>query len=242
MAILSLHELRLSVGHFRFPERVDEPAIMKWLAIAFVALPILFMLALAAQPFVDPADLLRDPLAVAELRQPACCKVYYGAVSSLGVLMMMSGAAICLFSALLAISRGDHVAARMLAMVSFFTAWIAFDDLFLVHENVMPAFGISELVAYALFAAYGLAYVALFWRELLRHNYVLFGIACGFLATSVLIDFVFHNDSVVRLMIEDGSKLVGISAWTGFHVMAAWNMLQTRQDSTVSDPLLQRWN
>lgn len=242
MAYISLHDLRRVGDRFPLPDRIVEPLVMKWLAVAVVALPALFMFALAAQPFVDPADLLRDPLAVAELRQPECCKIYYGAVSSLGVLIMMSAAAICLFAALLSLSRQNNTAARMLAMAGLFTAWIALDDLFLVHENVLPAFGIPELVTYGMFAAYGLVYVALFWREILRHNFILFGIAGCFLATSVLIDFVFHNDSVVRLMVEDGSKLVGICAWAGFHVMAAWNMLQNADDDTARGPLLQRWN
>lgn len=197
-----------------------------WLSFLLLALPTLFIAAVALQPWVDPADLLRDPLAVAELRQPECCKVYYGAVSNLGVLIWMSGAAVCLFTAAVVLAQG--LGARPVVFMTaagLLTGFLAMDDLFLVHENVLPAFGVSEPVTYGAYAALGLVYLAVSWREILNHNVFLLAAAVLFLGTSVVIDWLFHSDHPLRIVLEDGAKLTGISAWVGFHVTAAWALL-----------------
>ena len=108
-----------------------------------LALPLVFMAAVVLQPWIDPADLLRDPLAVAELKPAECCKVYYGAVSNLGVLLWTAGAAIALFGAGLALALGRPAGeAGLLLAAGMLTGFLAIDDLFLVHENVLPAFGV----------------------------------------------------------------------------------------------------
>jgi hypothetical protein len=198
-----------------------------WLTIAILALPAAFMAAVAMQPWIDPGDLLRDPLAVAEMRQPLCCKVYYGAVSNLGVLLWTCGAAVCLFAAAVVIAqRLPAQRAIFLISASLLTGVLAIDDLFLVHENVLPALGVSQPVTYGAYGALGLAYLAVSWREILRHKVSLLAAAVVLLGTSATIDWVFHSDHPLRILLEDGAKLTGISAWVGFHVIAAWAILR----------------
>lgn len=206
--------------------RYGLDGVSRLLTLVIVALPVLFIAAVGAQPWIDPADLLRDPLAVAELRQPECCKVYYGAVSNLGVLVWMGGAAICLFAAAVVQAQGARAqAAVFLAAAGLLTGFLAIDDLFLVHENVLPALGVSEPVTYGAYGLLGLVYLAISWREILRHNVVLLFVGVALLGTSVVIDWMFHSEHPMRILLEDGAKLTGICAWVGFHVIAAWTIL-----------------
>lgn len=183
--------------------------------------PAILMVLVWLQPWVAPGDLLRDPLAVAEMH-PDCCKVYYGAVSNLGVLTWTAGAAISLFAALILSSYGEQMKRiAFFLSAAFLTGFLAMDDLFLVHENVLPAFGVPEPVTYAAYASLGLAYLCVFWRNILENRYWMFIVAGGLLATSVTIDWFVHSDHPLRILLEDGAKLSGIFAWTTFHILAA---------------------
>ncbi|MGI9413167.1 MAG: hypothetical protein ACR2PM_05835 [Hyphomicrobiales bacterium] len=198
-------------------------------SIWFCALvpPLLLMAAIAQQPWIDPGDLLRDTLAVAEMKTE-CCKVYYRAVSNLGIMTWIGGAAVCLFSAaVLAMRSGRGTEVSFLVVAGLFTAFLAMDDLFLVHENVLPAFGVSEPVTYAAYGALGLAYLVFASESIVEHRYILFAAACGLLATSVLIDWQVHTDHPLRIVLEDGAKLTGIVCWTAFHLDAAWTLLKS---------------
>jgi hypothetical protein len=197
-----------------------------WLTAIVLAIPIAFMSVVATQPWIDPAMLLRDPLAVAELVPAGCCKVYYGAVSSLGVLLWAAGAAICLFAAclVLALRRGFYALA-FLVSGGLLTGFLAIDDLFLVHENVLPAFGVPEPVTYGAYLAAGLGYLAVSWRQIMAHDYALFFAAAGLLVLSAMIDWQFHSEHPLRIVLEDGAKFAGIFAWVTFHATAAGRIL-----------------
>ena len=206
--------------------RGEASAVARRQLLVVLAVPVLFMAAVAAQPWIDPADLLRDPLAVAELRQPECCKVYYGAVSNLGVLLWASGAAICLFAAAVALTHWQRTREVVfLTSAGLLTGFLTIDDLFLVHENVLPAFGVSQPVTYGAYALLGLLYLAVSWREILRHNVFLLAAAVVLLGISAIIDWFFHSEHTLRIVLEDGAKLAGISAWISFHALAAWSIL-----------------
>lgn len=193
--------------------------------------PLALMLGVAFQPWVAPGDLLRDPLAVAEMTDN-CCKVYFGAVSNLGIVLWMAGAAICLFAAAVIVTADrTDVMARFLLAGGLLTGFLGFDDLFLVHENVLPAFGVPELVTYGAYGLLGLSYLVFFWRQIFANRFVMFGIAGTLLAISVTIDWVIHTDASWRILLEDGAKIMGITAWVSFHAIAAWAALAHRIDS-----------
>ena len=187
--------------------------------------PLVLMLGVAFQPWVPPGDLLRDPLAVAEMTDN-CCKVYFGAVSNLGIVLWMAGAAICLFAAaVIATADRTDVMARFLLAGGLLTGFLGFDDLFLIHENVLPAFGVPEIVTYGAYGLLGLSYLVFFWRQIFANRFVMFGVAGALLAASVTIDWVIHNDAAWRILLEDGAKITGITAWVSFHAIAAWAAL-----------------
>ena len=63
-------------------------------------LPLVPVLVTIFQPLTDPRWFYHDPLRAAEIA-PECCKVYFGAMSMLGVMMWAATAAMCLFTALM---------------------------------------------------------------------------------------------------------------------------------------------
>lgn len=193
--------------------------------------PLVLMIGIALQPWVSPGDLLRDPLAVAEMSE-TCCKVYFGAVSSAGVLLWASGAAICVFAAsVLAVSSRQIRQAIFLFSAGLLTGILVLDDLFLVHDNILPAFGVSQPAVYGTYALLCSAYILVSWRQILANRYGLLAVAIALFGASIKIDWLFHSDHPVRILLEDGAKLCGIFAWTSFHIIAAWQALTGRESA-----------
>ncbi|MGI9383571.1 MAG: hypothetical protein ACR2PO_10485 [Methyloligellaceae bacterium] len=208
-------------GAPEFDLRVGQVQAHVW----FYGLPFLagaLLLAVAwFQPWVPVADLLRDPLSVAELSQD-CCGLYFGALSNLGVIIWAGAAAACLFAGLLLYSMtGWSPATMFMVYGGLLTGLLTVDDLFLLHDFVLPHFGIPQILVYAVYGAVALGYMLMFARLILEHDAVVFLAAGSLLAISVGIDQVIHNDAPIRIFIEDGAKLLGIILWTGFHVRTA---------------------
>jgi hypothetical protein len=106
-----------------------------------------------------------------------------------------------------------------------FTSWLALDDLFMIHEDVLPQLGVPEAITYGLYAAAAAGYFLLSWRAILASRRALMASAMVLLGTSVAIDVLVQSDSTVRVFVEDGAKLLGILAWTSFHVTAALQII-----------------
>ena len=195
---------------------------------ASVILPAILLAVVWVQPFVPVAELLRDPIAVAQLSSD-CCHSHYGAISNLGVLIWCATAAICGFAAVsLYVREGGSEKVEFMTFAALMTSVLVLDDLYLLHDHVLPAFGVPQLLVYAVYAGLALAYL---WRcraAILNSHYIVFLAAGGLLATSILIDQVLHNDAAWRIMLEDGAKLYGICLWAGFHVIAAAALCRTR--------------
>lgn len=180
-----------------------------------------------AQTYVPLAFLMKDPLAVAEITGEKCCSVYYGLFSNIGILMWCGAAAITLFAAmLLFLKRGITAEAIALAAAGVLTTWLMLDDFFLVHEDVLPAFGVSQTITYAIYGSVTLGYFALAWRTIWESVPSLLALSVAFLGLSVLSDTLLHTESHMHILVEDGAKLLGISAWAAFHINLAFEMLE----------------
>jgi hypothetical protein len=192
-----------------------------WLFLG-ILVPAAALLALVwLQPWVPVAYLVRDPLAVAR-EAPKCCSVYYGVISNLGVMLWMAAAAICLFTALMAYTaRAGSARTGFFLAGGLFTLWLGMDDFFLVHEEVLPQFGIPQIVTYAVYAAIGLVYLIAAWRFILTSRVSLFLIAGLALAGSMGLDALVASEAPLWVFLEDALKFVGIAFWAGFHVAAA---------------------
>ncbi|MEM1285422.1 MAG: hypothetical protein AAGH43_08540 [Pseudomonadota bacterium] len=201
---------------------LDRIARGEWPTLALVGvgllLPVIPILATLIQPFSDPRWFYHDPLRAAEIA-PECCKVYFGAMSMLGVMMWAATAAACLFTALMLFLTGLSPRLKRFAFAGgLLTAWMTLDDAFLLHENVLPALGVPQN---AVLAAYGLLGLGYTWmaRSYLRSvDGIFFVGACVGFAVSIGVDVILlHTPSSTAIVVEDGAKFFGIWYWMVFH-------------------------
>lgn len=145
---------------------------------------------------------------------------YAGLLSDLGVVIWSLGA-VAAFVAALVNSRQKGPDAIFFAGMGSITAWLAADDAFLWHEELIPdRLGVDENVV---FAVYGLvAVVAILGgrRSIARNLWWLFAVAGVLLAGSLVVERI-----GLPIGRKGGSvgvlKFLGIAAWTAFFVEAA---------------------
>lgn len=180
-------------------------------------LPLGVIGAVVLQPWVPAAALLRDPLAVANA-SATCCSPYFGAVSHLGVLLWTGTAAVCLVAGASFLAAGRPAAAWLPLAAGLLTAVLAVDDLFMVHERVLPFFGVPERLTLLLYVVAAAAYLVAFHRQILAARFVVMAIALAAFGVSVVGDLLLSLPAAAEEVIEDGAKLIGICAWSAFHL------------------------
>lgn len=196
----------------RWPLRVADGALHQftriWPLLAAAGAGILLLVAgvyaLSAYQGVEPWMLTGDPTALTDSRW------WLGFLSNLGIMLWSAAAAMCALGTVLVHRSGwgGRSTLFLLASTALCLA-LAVDDAFLLHEEVLPAhLGIPEKAVYAAYAVAALAYVGLFWRTLLRTDYVVLLVSLACYATSIAIDLFTYN-----MFVEDGFKFAGIVFW-----------------------------
>jgi hypothetical protein len=157
---------------------------------------------------------------------------YSGLLSNIGVLVWWSGSTISLFGGAVALrtARGGEWG-RFLLCSGLLTGWLALDDLFTLHEIVIPAYlyipdiwplSAPQKLTIALYGAVVLLYLIRFRRAILKTDYLLLIPALGFFGLSVFFDGVGDWIAVPgHHYFEDGAKLMGITGWTVYHIRTA---------------------
>lgn len=190
------------------------------LSTAAVASAVLFVFLLAWQDFVPFEYLSRDPLVVA--KETNEFKRFFGLISNIGILLWCSATALCLFAAAeVRIKNKSREASNFFVTAAVFTAVLTLDDLFQLHE-------VLESGQKALYVFYGMVmiiYIVYFHRILVALGPSLWLVSCGCLGISVVVDsfgFYSYLGHEYHFLVEDGSKFVGITAWTAFQIRAVW--------------------
>ena len=182
------------------------------------------------------SDLMRDPAAVAA--QP----FYIGLGSHVGVLLWGAAATICLFSAGV-LTPGSEAGTRrsFLNASGVLTLILALDDLFLLHEEVIPRFlGIPEMVVLGSYGLLVIAYLTRYRGVIARTDHYLLRLALTFFGLSLVLDMLpalFPDSSSMRdvlppvlidvhVLLEDGAKLFGIVSWLGYFGGASGSALR----------------
>jgi hypothetical protein len=198
---------------------------LHYLLWAFVP-PALLNAVIILQPWFDPRLVYVDPLAAAELAEK-CCSRSFGFASSIGVLYWAAAAACCGLAAA-ALWRGTTPRAkvRMLTTAALFTGFLCLDDLFMLHESVLPRLGVPEIVTFGSYALIAGAYLAINWRLIRTEEPLLFLLSLGCLALSVLVDRHGHDGKLWLLILEEGSKLMGVAGWSTYHIRRAYGALR----------------
>jgi hypothetical protein len=207
---------------------------MRWLipvaALAFQAL----VIAVVVRKGLPPAIANRDMAQIGNLHP------LVGVVSNLGVLLWAAAAAICGLTAwVLVRARAPRAEIRFFAAAACLTAYIVVDDVFMLHEMLLPAYlGMSERHAVGLVAGGSLLFVATSFRQIRATRYGLLVMAVALLTTAVLIDrydhrfdevFIAHGwDVAWRLVMEGAPKWLGIACWFAYFADAAMAALLPR--------------
>jgi len=167
--------------------------------------------------------LTRDPYDV--FQGPA----YIGFLSQAGLLLWAGAAVVCFFAA--AVAEGDF---RGRSLRWFFLSagaimlWLGIDDALLLHERFLPNRGVPEAVVVVFHVAVLGGWFFRFFRLIISTDLVLFGMAVGFSALSVVLDFV-GIESEWAFLGEDGAKFLGIAAWFGYFFCTALAVVRRRQ-------------
>ena len=182
----------------------------------------------------------RDPHAIANTLlnlvplKPLYFPVYIGVVSNLGILLWCATAATCFFSYMLLSKklRGKPSATFFLWSGGISTI-LLFDDLFLLHEEVIPIYlGISELIVFVGYLLIFVLYFTRWRRQILQTDYLLLLLALIFFSFSILIDrssISINQDTFT--FIEDSFKFFGIVSWSTYYIRTCFqdiNIVTTR--------------
>lgn len=161
-----------------------------------------------------------DPFAALtrDLRVTTDVPLHFGALSALTVMVWTAGAAVALVTAWPA-RRTSRTASLLLALGVLSLA-LAVDDQFMIHDGILPAAGLPGEIALFAYAAWA---AATCWRhrDLLRIRPETPVLLLGglLLAGSLGVDLVVEKLDLagresLRILVEDGLKLVGAAVWT----------------------------
>ncbi len=189
-----------------------------WVRVFTFSLPLLFLAVVLLQPWVEPKWMFLDTVTAAQYSGD-CCHVYYGFISNLGIMIWTATGAVCLFvAALFGLVIKNRPMAWFALSAGVLTGWLALDDMFLLHEIVMPSLGIHQNAVLASYAVLALLYVFASWRVIMNADFWILFVGGGTLVVSIFIDTVFHSLAPVLVYAEDSAKFFGIFCWASFHI------------------------
>jgi hypothetical protein len=209
------HESRIAFGaQLRESARILALLYASFLALVAVAW-------LGARVLDRPlSDVTHDPLAVA--KEP----FYVGALSNLGVLVWWTAAVACLVAAAV-LWRSRRDVAEPLGAAGLLAAVLTADDLFLIHDVILPdKLGVPEPVTYAAYAAAALAFGVGYRAFLRRTRWTVLALVLVFFACSIGIDELVSDAREEQFAgLEDVFKLFGIVTWAAYWVPLALDAL-----------------
>lgn len=215
----------------RRPALPPIPVRAVWLAILLgLALAGLAPLAhVATGGGITAMDLMSDPV---ELTGTPW---YLGGVATLNLFLWAAASALLLVAAA-GLWPQDRRFAAALGAIGLLTAVVALDDRFLVHELVLPHFGVPEVVAYGAYAVLAVGLAAAFGRLLLgRTETWLLALAVLAMGLSVALDLT-GIDSTVRRVAEETAKMVGAAALTLFPATVLVRRLRAEEGARGATP------
>jgi hypothetical protein len=151
-----------------------------------------------------------------------------GLMSQVGVLLAWAAAAICVFAGTFVARACGWGAAGPLLAFGGLVGYLAFDDLFLLHEDLLPGWlGISEELAQAGYAIAGVIFLWAFRDFLRRNEWQLLALALVVLGFSFAVDFDTGGAFGLpyRGLVEDSAKLFGLAFLAAYLVRLSARML-----------------
>jgi hypothetical protein len=187
--------------------------------IGFVAVGVRLGWFRAGELMMDPAALSGKP-------------VYFGSLATLGCFAWFGTVVLCILGSLMAGAREGGRWRRMFLGFGALSLLLMVDDWLLLHEHVFPLqLGIDEAVTFGMYGLL-LATLLVIYRQILWkiEEWPMLALALGFFALSMVADLLGPTGASPPqglLMLEDGAKLMGISAWMGFFFAAVLRQHRT---------------
>lgn len=157
----------------------------------------------------------KDPMALTDL------PFYSGSFSQLGNMFWFIAAGISFFTFF--ISKGKYK--KFLLFSAIFSLLLGMDDLFLIHDGLLPAIGLNENVMYFIYGIFTICYFSAFHKNILKTPFIILLMAFGFLGLSVISD-LFKISGVNPFLFEDGFKMMGIISWMVYHFKVSKYVLE----------------
>ncbi|MCF6320792.1 MAG: hypothetical protein L3J32_03380 [Rhizobiaceae bacterium] len=196
-----------------------KPSVADWIIrLVTILLPGIFLAIILLQPWAEPKWMFLDTLTAAQL-SGECCSTYYGFVSTVGIMLWVATAAVCLFCAVILFANKQSQGLLLFALTAgLLTGWLALDDAFLLHENVLPSLGVPQNVVLGIYVVLTLAYIGTSWRVIVDNDYWLLVLGAGAFAASLAIDTILKSLDPILVELEDSAKFIGIFCWASFHI------------------------
>lgn len=183
------------------------------------------------QTEIDPQLIFLDALDAAE-RVTDCCHVSYGLVSNTGIILWFGTGAVCIVAGLaVLVSTGQDRFTRFALSTGVLSGWLGLDDMFMVHERVMPKLGVPQEAVMLVYMMIALIYAALNWRFIFSETWWILALSGVALGLSMSVDQFIDGGTAIVVYVEDGAKLFGIVCWSAFHVLAVMHQLADRINS-----------
>ena len=185
-----------------------------------VWLPILILLGLtklfSATANVPLRRLMLDPTEV--MHEP----FYIGILANFGILMWTATAAICFFIAIFLPQLVGKAWRDFFLVSGLLTLILLLDDLLRIHDEILPVYlGIKGDFIGIVYLGLVFLYLPRFRGLIFQRPYGFLVMALGFFAFSAAADVatsvmkaVLSTDN--RLLLEDGTKLLGIANWLAY--------------------------
>lgn len=175
---------------------------------------------------------------------------FVGVVSNIGILFWCISASICFFSfaILQKIQKIDSKRWSNLSYFLFFsgliTSILLLDDLFLVHESIVPKLlNISQKVTYSFYAAAIFCWILRFRKTIFKTEWKILFLAFLFFGFSMVMDEFIPSISIYltglseqdsQFLFEDGFKLFGIVSWLAYFVRVCFQVVNNAIEGEVN--------
>jgi len=200
-----------------------------WSYTWILALPVMVLVAMFAQPWLKPSHLLADPVHWIQ-HQPGLEEngppFFLGLVSTAGGLIWWTGAVACLFAGVLMRSAGRLRSGAFLLTAGAFTGLLGLDDLLLIHDGYLAHFRVPDAVTLGCYGLFFVAQCAIFRREILASENGLLFLGMLLLGGSAGID-VLATETRFWGYTEDSLKFLGLCAWAAYHCRLAYMVSMT---------------
>lgn len=150
-----------------------------------------------------------------------------GFLSNLGAFVWCAALSVIMFSIYCSKNSASVRMLGFLYLSAVLTGWILLDDFFQMHDYWFILIGINENDAYIGLAIVLILYIVIFFRIIIKTNYILFLLALTFLFFSFVFDIIQHFYGFGKtggrwyVFLEDAPKWIGACFWASYYFSTA---------------------